>query len=709
MPSISDRAIPSSRDWSVPFLSESWYNHLILEGKWEVLLRIGLYDDRVYHVLVQRHPDLWKASMMAALHLPLPVGALSAATPSSCAATSPSLPSSSSPLFAADQHPQQLPFLSSLWVKFIAHGMGYEAVRMPLSSHFTDLAEQLQQSAAVEKQSLPSEESGPAVALNTSKTTKGQAEVALQSTEKEPLPSYRTESVAALEDLVSQYGLFACASQPPSFSSSFLVEHAKLFTRMVQGRAFLLDSDGGVLSKRWWRRTSDAVVFAPSRTAVRLVTYACANMEKGLMQAPLSAISLRPPSPYRKREQRDAAKEDSVQMVPSLSSSSERIEARAYGDGSAMSSTPTATITSFCQEFPEFLEETNKIFCTSSSNDATAKRFAVFCLSLLSGTYYLGCRLDNALIDWPSAPFSSMSFPVKDPRDGEEWNGKRDDDPCVSPKSAKNAEKELYRVEAFTYTMRVMKPEAIAYGVTGWVYAFGRFWASTPSYGSNDGSGMGKHWPLPGWRGAQNEGGGARAVHNLGAFLSPAQRIRHRWITMLCRASLSAVICASCGVYSHSLLDWRRTQLLLASSSWEYRIPMKETDGDALFLSGMSDTNPTSTSCWNCDGVASRVRDIRRSQDVVRLQAITYTSTAVLLAATTCRLQSVSFPRWMGDVCFRFPWMARLFPAVVGLSPSSSTAFSVSSTKSLVPYVVAPFILVSWWRSDFFCKWHFVF
>lgn len=58
------------------------------------------------------------------------------------------------------------------------------------------------------------------------------------------------------------------------------------------------------------------------------------------------------------------------------------------------------------------------------------------------------------------------------------------------------------------------------------------------------------------------------------------------------------------------------------------------------------------------------------------------------LSAATIRFSNtpILFPRWMGDVCWRFPFIPRLFPAAVGL-PSAS--------RSVVPYTLVPFVSIS--------------
>eukprot|EP00796_Vickermania_ingenoplastis_P008674 gene8674-6097_t len=134
----------------------------------------------------------------------------------------------------------------------------------------------------------------------------------------------------------------------------------------------------------------------------------------------------------------------------------------------------------------------------------------------------------------------------------------------------------------------------------------------------------------------------AAAVQGLG----PAALRLLRWRgTAAQRAALSSAVCGAIGVMSHSGLEFalsrRRAALAL------------EPDG---------------------------------AERVSRVARVAYAGTAAVLACTCLRLQSVEFPRWMGDVCWRAPFLPRFFPAVVGL-PSAS--------PRLIPFVVAPFLAVS--------------
>lgn len=638
---------------------------------------------------------------MEALHLPQPVDEF---LPDSSSPSTSSSISAYSQSSCDDPSTLSLSFPSPLWLKFIARGMGYNEIRTSLSSHFVSLAEKLKQAASTQPQSFASSDNGGSVPLSsTSFEAKGPVEMFSTTSQKEngsraqrTTGVHHAESITGLEELVSEYGKYMCTSLPSSFSSSFLTGNAALFTRMMRPAPSSNEARSTLSIFHPWERPLGAERFAPARAAVRLVVYACVNMEKPSGQSSEECAGGFPVSPLAlENASSDAAGNKVERRNSTLCSSTYQ---RPDEEGPASSSSfcsPACTLTRFCQEFPQFSEEANKIFCTSVSNDVTAKRFAVFCLALLNGAPYYCSRPTSTPMKVLSDDLLTVSHSLKDNPGAEEWRERGRGNPSRSPHPPKTVSEEMYRVEAFTYAMRVIKPEAIAYGGAGWVYALGRFWASTPSFNSaaqriSHPSGGGKRWSIPGWGG----------VHDVSAFFSPAQQRRHRCITLLCRASLSGVVCAMCGVYSHSLLDWRRRQLLLSHLS-------PPTHSDINGIDRKAKLAFTSTTSWSASsgGSASQpLEDILLSQRVVRLQAITYASTAVALATSCWRLQSIAFPRWMGDVCFRFPWMVRLFPSVVGLTPSSTSSFSVSTTKSLVPYVVTPFLLVSWWRSNIYMQ-----
>lgn len=665
MPSRGDDTQSAEKHWNFSIFSDTWYDQLIRQEKWETLMRFGLYDDRVYYALFSRHNDLWKTKMLKELHL-----SSSSDSPRSDDCTSSLLPGLSS---ADSHHNAMLSGPSPLWLKFVARGMGYEEMRASLSVYFSQLAAHLHELTTKEREARQSHRREDVFLLQTKKEGNTNAprksDIEANCGDCQNADIYRTENIAGLEKLICEYGRYACATSPPSFSTNFLIKNASLFTQMVDSGFSLSESS---YFSTVWLRSPDAVLFAPCRAAVRLVAYACTGIGKEVKRGTSTSPCFNQSPLALECLHRAVTKEvEPYRTEPTTPFLWQKDDKEKYS--SQVSSHSAYVLTRFCQEFPEFLEETNKLFCFGFSGDVVSKRFAVLCLSLLSGAYYLCCGIQNPSLATSSAPFLSLGT-AHIAEERKEW---RMDSKSSSFQDVRNAERELYRVEAYTYASSVVKPEAMAYGGGGFAYALARFWASTPSSSRNSDFHRGGSSK---WRWRMSRWGG---VHDFAAFLSPEQQIRHRFITILCRASLSAVSCALLGVYSHSLLDWRRTQLLLSPAL-------------------LSASSGVDEKIFESDITESYLKkDLRNSYRVIRREAITYSVTSVLLAATAWRVQSVSFPQWMGDVCFRFPWMIRLFPAVVGLSPSSFSSFAVSSSRSLVPYVVAPFLFVSWWRSPF--------
>lgn len=152
------------------------------------------------------------------------------------------------------------------------------------------------------------------------------------------------------------------------------------------------------------------------------------------------------------------------------------------------------------------------------------------------------------------------------------------------------------------------------------------------------------------------------------------QRVRGitpRWLARQ-RACFSALYCALLGVYCNSVLEYRIHEhrvLYELRKSQEYRrrrgAARRGVDYDA---------NPYFD---NLAGVTRRVH---------RMQVSAYTVTGLGLAISLLPLTSVKFPKFMGDVAWRHPFVPRLFPSLVGLHAAS---------RCLIPFVVAPFTAVS--------------
>ncbi|KAG5475628.1 hypothetical protein LSCM4_04210 [Leishmania orientalis] len=152
------------------------------------------------------------------------------------------------------------------------------------------------------------------------------------------------------------------------------------------------------------------------------------------------------------------------------------------------------------------------------------------------------------------------------------------------------------------------------------------------------------------------------------------QRVRGitpRWLVRQ-RAGFSALYCAFLGVYCNFLLEYRvhehRVLYELRKSRELRRRRAAERRGVPY------DKNPYFD---NLEGVTRRV---------YMMQLSAYTFTGLGLAVSMLPLTSVKFPKVMGDVAWRHPFVPRLFPALLGMHAAS---------RCLIPFVVAPFTAVS--------------
>lgn len=152
------------------------------------------------------------------------------------------------------------------------------------------------------------------------------------------------------------------------------------------------------------------------------------------------------------------------------------------------------------------------------------------------------------------------------------------------------------------------------------------------------------------------------------------QRVRGitpRWLARQ-RACFSALYCAVLGVNCNSLLEYRTHEhrvLYELRKSQEYRRRRGARRRQVAY-----DENPYFN---NLEGVTRRVH---------MMQWTAYSITGVGLAVSMLPLTSVRFPKFMGDVAWRHPFVPRLFPAILGMHAAS---------RCLVPFVVAPFTAVS--------------
>ncbi|KAG5501486.1 hypothetical protein JKF63_03315 [Porcisia hertigi] len=152
------------------------------------------------------------------------------------------------------------------------------------------------------------------------------------------------------------------------------------------------------------------------------------------------------------------------------------------------------------------------------------------------------------------------------------------------------------------------------------------------------------------------------------------QRVRGitpRWLARQ-RACFSALYCALLGVYCNFLLEYRvhkHRVLYELRKSQEFRRRRGAERRDIPY-----DTNSYFD---NLEGVTRRV---------YMMQLSAYTFTGLGLVVSMLPLTAVKFPKFMGDVAWRHPFVPRLFPAVLGMHAAS---------RCLIPFVVAPFISVS--------------
>ena len=145
----------------------------------------------------------------------------------------------------------------------------------------------------------------------------------------------------------------------------------------------------------------------------------------------------------------------------------------------------------------------------------------------------------------------------------------------------------------------------------------------------------------------------------------PTWLVRHR-------AAFTGLVTGCLGVYINSYLDYKIHREKL---KFELRKSqeMRRRAGAKRYGKQYQE-NPFFD---NLEGMSKRVWGI---------QAQTYAVAGTVLATTMLPLTSVKFPAFMGDVVFKFPTIPRLFPALVNIKTSS---------RCLIPYVVAPFTIVS--------------
>ncbi|RNF04297.1 hypothetical protein TraAM80_05211 [Trypanosoma rangeli] len=147
--------------------------------------------------------------------------------------------------------------------------------------------------------------------------------------------------------------------------------------------------------------------------------------------------------------------------------------------------------------------------------------------------------------------------------------------------------------------------------------------------------------------------------------------ITPRWLARQ-RALFSATYCAILGVYVNSYLEYRiykhRILYELRKSQEFRRRRGAAKRGIEYHENKYFD---------NLEGVTRRVYS---------MQSTAYGTTGGALLLSILPLAPVKFPKWMGDVAWRHPFVPRLFPAVLGMHTAS---------RCLVPFVFAPFVTVT--------------
>ncbi len=159
-----------------------------------------------------------------------------------------------------------------------------------------------------------------------------------------------------------------------------------------------------------------------------------------------------------------------------------------------------------------------------------------------------------------------------------------------------------------------------------------------------------------------------------GLFRHYPQRVRGivpRWLARQ-RAAFGACYCGLLGVYLNSYTEYRLYQ---QRSMYELRKSQEMRRRRGAARRGVVyDQNPF------FDTTEGATRRIFSTQ----CQAYGYVAAALMVSMLP--LTNVKFPKWMGDVPFRYPLVPRFFPGLLGMHAAS---------RCLVPFVLAPFTLVT--------------
>lgn len=147
--------------------------------------------------------------------------------------------------------------------------------------------------------------------------------------------------------------------------------------------------------------------------------------------------------------------------------------------------------------------------------------------------------------------------------------------------------------------------------------------------------------------------------------------ITPRWLARH-RALFSGAYCGVVGVIVNSLADYRTHQHRVL---YELRKSQEMRRRRGAQRRGIEyEHNPYFDSI---EGVTKRVFSI---------QCQSYLVAGTMLAVSLIPLTKVKFPKWMGDVSWRHPFLPRFFPSLMGMHAASRCA---------VPFVLAPFCLTT--------------
>ncbi|EAN99271.1 hypothetical protein TcYC6_0073430 [Trypanosoma cruzi] len=147
--------------------------------------------------------------------------------------------------------------------------------------------------------------------------------------------------------------------------------------------------------------------------------------------------------------------------------------------------------------------------------------------------------------------------------------------------------------------------------------------------------------------------------------------ITPRWLARH-RALFSAIYGAVLGVYVNSFLEYRiykHRVLYELRKSQEYRRRRGAARRGIEY--------PENKYFNNLEGVTRRIYS---------MQCTAYSVTVGALLLSMLPLTPVKFPKWMGDVAWRHPFVPRLFPTLLGMHTAS---------RCMVPFVFAPFVTLT--------------